>query len=334
MGCNNCLTNDTEEIYNFKRTNGLFRFINESGECYINSFLQILLHNTLFLNVINSIEIKNEKMQLINELLNIIKKSQNEDIFLNPTKIKDIMISLDDSYHNNGGDLNILISDFINELSTELPKSEKYSIKFPEDEITKNALNKLIKKFYSKKNSEFTKIFYGNTLIEYTCKNSHLINAKFMIFITINLSIYPFINKDIICVEEILENNFKIRNTDRIKYCEICKEEVLIDEAEYIYNLPNIIILYFPRIYDEKYYNNKIKFTKDLDFKNYLKKKDYDNPIYHLFGVIQNIHGHFNSATINNFDNNWYFFNDLDEPLLKNIEEIYKLNPIALFYSK
>lgn len=31
------------------------------------------------------------------------------------------MISKNDIYHNNGGDINVLMSDFINELSLELP---------------------------------------------------------------------------------------------------------------------------------------------------------------------------------------------------------------------
>jgi hypothetical protein len=142
-------------------------------------------------------------------------------------------------------------------------------------------------------------------LIKYICKNGHSTNTKFIIFIAFNLSIYPFINKDTIYIEEILENNFKISNTDRIKYCEIYREEVIINEIKYIYNFPNIIILYFPRIYEEKFYNNKIKFTKDLDFKNYLENND---SIYHLYRVIQNAHGHFNSAIIYNFNNSRNIF--------------------------
>lgn len=150
-------------------------------------------------------------------------------------------------------------------------------------------------------------------MIKYICKNRHSTNTIFIIFIAFNLSIYPFIGKDIIYVEEILENNFKISNTDRIKYCEIYREEVIINEIKFIYNFPNIIILYFPRIYNVKFYNNKIKFAKDLDFKNYLKKND---SIYHLFRIIQNVHGHFNSAIIYNSNNSRYYFNDSDEPLL------------------
>jgi hypothetical protein len=69
------------------------------------------------------------------------------------------MISINDAYSNNGGDINVLISDYINDLSLELPKNEKYNIKFPEDEKTKNALNKLIKKFYSKKIQNLLKYF-------------------------------------------------------------------------------------------------------------------------------------------------------------------------------
>lgn len=334
MGCNSCLTfiND-EQIYNLKFVKGLFRFVNTSGECYINSFLQIILHNELILKIINSIE-ENNNLKLINELKNLLINSNDESIILDSNKIKNIMISVNDIYQNNGGDLNELICDFINELSLELPKKENYSINLPEDEITKNALIKLIKKFYSKKYSVITDIFYGNKMSEYSCKNGHVIDTKFSIFITIDLSIYSFINKNTIYIEEILEDNFGLKNFVNSKFCKICNENTQVNEKEFIYNLPKIIILYIDRVVKDKYYNNKIEFNKDLDFKKYLKNDNNEkNSIYHLFGIIQNNKGHFNCATINNYDKNWYFFNDEDKPLLIE-EKINQFNPIALFYSK
>ena len=170
-------------------------------------------------------------------------------------------------------------------------------------------------------------------MIEYTCQKGHLINVKFNRFCILDLSIYSFINKEEISLEEIIENKFQLEITDKSKYCQFCKEEILINEKEYIYNLPKIIILYFSRKFDDIYYNNKVKFNKDLDFYKYLKNSKNNDSIYHLFGIIQNNKGHFNSITINHIDNNWYLFDNEDQPLLVNID-LDKFNPIALFYSK
>ena len=212
MGCKSCLANDIEEIYDLSKINGLFRFYNKNGECYINSFLQIILHNKILLEIINSIDKNNDKMILINELLRLLNEAKTASIILDPNNVKNIMISINEAYTNNGEDISNLISDFINELSLELPKNDKYKILFPEDEIAKNALNKLIKRFYTNNYSEFTEIFYGNNMIEYTCKKGHLINVKFMAFITLDLSIYSFTSKEEISLKEIIDNKFQLKN--------------------------------------------------------------------------------------------------------------------------
>lgn len=336
MGCNSCLTSDNEEINYFKSINGLFRFYNKGGECYINSFLNILLHQELFLNVINSLDMNYDNMKLIAELIQLINNSKIEGIILDAKNIKDIMISINsEAYNSNGGNLKDLILDFVNEISSESPSKDKYHIILPEDQKINNALNKLIKKFYSKNNSVFTEIFYGNNILESSCQKGHIIDVKFNAFIIMDLSIYSFINKDKIYIEEILNEQYNIKNTKKKKYCNLCNEEVTIQEKEFIYNLPKIVIIYFSRSFDDKYYENKIEFTKNFDFKNYLKNVDNNDndTIYHLFGIIQNSNGHYNSITINNYDNNWYFFNDENEPLLVS-QSINKFNPIALFYSK
>lgn len=336
MGCKSCLTSDIEEINYSKSINGLFRFYNKGGECYINSFLNILLHKDLFLNIINSLDMNYDNMKLITELIQLINNSKIEGMILDAKNIKDIMISINnEAYNGNGGNLKDLILDFVNEISSELPSKDKYHIILPEDQKINNALNKLIKKFYSKNNSVFTEIFYGNNMIESLCQKGHIIDVKFNVFITIDLSIYSFINKDKIYIEEIFNEQYKIKNANKTKYCNLCNEEVTIQEKEFIYNLPKIVIIYFSRNFDDKYYENKIEFTKNIDFKNYLKNVDNNenDTIYHLFGIIQNCNGHYNSIAINNYDNKWYFFNDENEPLLVN-QDVNKFNPIALFYSK
>ena len=334
MGCSICMTIENEEDFKYNQINGLFRFINKNGECYINSFLQILLHNKIILNKINLIKDTDNKMILVIELKRLLKEIENKQLLLDPINIKNIMISLDNIYNNNGADINDFISDFIRELSSELPK-KNYIVKLSDNEIINNGLNKLIKKFYSKRYSIFTDIFYGSYQLDCICDKGHLLDVKFMMFLTIDLSIHSFLNNEKINIEEILKEKFSIKKQNLIsKYCNLCGKEVFYNEKQYFYYLPNIIILYFQRQFNDKFYNNKIDFAKDLLLEQYISNEDYKSSSkYHLFGIIQNNRGHFDSATINNYDNNWYYFNDDHQPIIIN-KDIYTFNPTVLFYSK
>lgn len=335
MGCSICMTIEKEEAINPYKVNGLFGFTNKNGECYINSFLQILLHNEIILDKINLIKDIDNKMILVKELKRLLNDIKNKKLLLDPINIKNIMISLNNIYNNNGADINDFISDFIRELSSELPKKEKFSFKLSENEIINNGLNKLIKKFYSKHYSILTEIFYGSYQLNCICDKGHLVDVKFMMFLTIDLSIYSCINKEKINIEEILKEKFSLKKQNMIsKYCNLCMKEVFYNEKEYFYTLPNIIILYFQRQYSDKFYNNKIDFQKDLFLEEFINNEEYKSSSkYHLIGIIQNNRGHFDSATINNYDKNWYYFNDDHQPIIIN-KEIFKFNPIILFYSK
>ncbi len=338
MGCNICLTTDEsldlEKKYEFI---GLYRFINKAGECYINSILQILFHNDLILKTFNSINKTHVNKEqnggnLIFAVQNLLIEIKNHESLLDPIGIKNAMILINEDYKNNSADANDFICDFINELTMEIPKKDKYTIDLPSEEIASLALKKLIKRFYNRNNSIFIDLFYGNSFIEYYCqKNNHLIDIKFNNFITIDLSIYSFIARNSVNIEEILDDNFSLKKQDNTKICKICQEEIPFSERIYIYNLPKILILYINRNINDHFYNNKIEFNEELNMKKYIKNEKIFNTKYKLFGIIQNINGHFNAATINNYDKKWYFFNDEKEPLLLN-NDIYKFNPVFIFY--
>ena len=339
MGCKTCIT--TEETLNLEKNYefiGLYRFINKSGECYINSIIQILFHNDLILNTLNSIEqidINKEQNEgkLILAIQNLLIKIKNHESILDPIGIKNAMILINDDYKNNSADANDFICDFINELTMEIPKKEEYSINFPTEELAFLSLKKLIKRFYNKNNSIFIDLFYGNNLIEYYCqKNNHLIDVKFNNFITIDLSIFTFMERNSINIEEILDDNFSLKEQDNMKMCKLCKKEIVYCERNYIYNLPKILILYINRNINDSFFNNMIEFNEEINMKKYIKNEKDFNTRYKLTGIVQNINGHFNSATINNYDNNWYFFNDEKEPSLLSRNDIYKFNPTFLFY--
>ena len=337
MGCELCTTVEDEltlekEYYN----DGLYRFMNKSGECYINSFLQIFLHNQLIIDIISKIDEKDinreqNEGKLINAINRLLEEIKNNVTILSPMEIKEAMICLNEEYKKNSGDMNDFICDFINELIAEVPRKEEYVINFPNNEMASKALTKLMNRFYKRNKSIFIDLFCGNSLIEYYCKNSHLIDIKFNTFITIDLSLYSFKDKKSVKIEEILDDKFSsLKEQEYTKMCKVCGQEINCGEKNYIYNLPKILLLYINRNIDNCFYDNKIEFNNEIKMEKYIKYNDIINYNYQLFGIIQNINGHYNSTTINK-DNNWYFFNDDYEPSIVN-KDLNKFNPILLFY--
>jgi len=339
MGCELCTTVENDLCLEKKYDNkGLYRFENKNGECYINSFLQIFLHNKSIIDIISKIDEKDinkeqNEGKLISSINQILEEIKNNEAILTSIKVKEAMICLNENYNNNSGDINDFICDFINELIAEVPRKEELVINLPNNEMALKALTKLINRFYKKKKSNFLELFCGNSLIEYYCKNNHLIDIKFNTFITIDLSLYSFKDKKTVEIEEILDDKFSsIKEQEYTKMCKICGQETSCEEKNYIYSLPRILLLYFIRNNDNFFYDNKIEFKKEINMGKYIKYNNIVNPNYKLFGIIQNINGHFNSATINNIDNNWYFFNDDYEPLIVN-KDLNKFNPVLLCYS-
>lgn len=229
MGCELCTTFEDDLSLEKKYDNkSLFRFVNESGECYINSFLQIFLHNKSITDIISKIDEKDinkeqNKGKLINAINQLLDEIKNNVTILSPIKIKEAMICLNEDYKNNSGDINDFICDFINELIAEVPRKEEFIINFPNNEMASKALNKLINRFYKRNKSIFVELFCGNSLIEYYCKNNHLIDIKFNTFVTIDLSLYSFKDKKSVKIEEILYDKFSsIKEQDYTKICKIC----------------------------------------------------------------------------------------------------------------
>lgn len=299
--------------------------------------MHIFLYNKSITDIISKIEEKDinkeqNKGKLITAINQLLKEIKNNTTILSPIKIKEAMICLNEEYKNNSGDINDFICDFINELIAEVPRKEDIIINFPNNEMAYKALNKLINRFYKRNKSIFVDLFCGNSLIEYYCKNNHLIDIKFNTFLTIDLSLCSFKDKKYIKIEEILDDKFStIKEQDYTKMCKICGKEVNCGEKNYIYNLPKILLLYISRNIDNCFYDNKIEFDKELNMEKYIKYNNIIYSNYKLFGIIQNINGHFNSATINNKDNNWYFFNDDYEPSIVS-KDLNKFNPVLLCY--
>lgn len=328
MGCGivNVKDEDKDKIY------GLFGFKNINGECFINSVLQIFTHLNIFNSKINNYINKNDKnfkeKVLLAEYKNILTLINKKIKIISSLNIRKAMSIINEQYMNsNELDANDFITDFIIEMNEELSIERTNKLKIPENEIEQNAFKKLIKKYY-KNESFIMDMFFGIKKIEKLCASNHIIDAQFENFILLELNIYPFIKKESINVKEILDLNFK--DISCISKCNECQKESESIQKIKLYSLPEILIIYFGRNIDGKFYDNKITFDEIIDMNLYAISKEK----YSLFGIIQNINGHYSSCTINNYDEKWYFFNDSEEPKKLKNNEIFLFNPIFLFYLK
>lgn len=329
MGCGICNTIE-------KGSNGLFGFKNINGECFINSILQIFTHLNIFNEKINIYINKNHnnkensytKKFLLIEYKKILELINKQEKVISSINIKKAMSKINDQYNNlNSLDANDFITDFIIEMSNELPSPRNNKLKKPINKIEQNSFNKFIKKFY-KNESFIMDMFFGIKKNEILCANNHIIKVQYENFILLELSIYPFREENLINLKDILKFNFKESHT--IEKCDECQKESECIKKIKIYNVPDILIIYFGRTIDNKFYDNKIIFENIINMNEYTNSKEKIS----LFGLIQNIKGHYSACTINKYDKKWYYFNDSEEPQKLKNNEIFLFNPIFLFYKK
>ena len=294
MGCGFCHIIE-------KETNGLFGFNNIDGECFINSTLQIFTHlNTLNEKINKYIDTNLNKEEncykekfLLIEYKKILELINKQEKVINSINIKKAMSKINYLYNNsNSLDANDFITDFIIEMSNELPSPRNNKLKIPINKIEQNSFKKLIKKFY-KNESFIMDMFFGIKKTEILCTNNHIINVQYDNFIILELSVYPFREERIINIKDILKFNFK--ESQFFNICDECQKESECIKKIKIYNAPDILIIYFGRTIDNKFYDNKIV------FENIINMNEFTNSIekFSLFGLIQNIKGHYSSCTIN-----------------------------------
>lgn len=76
----------------------------------------------------------------------------------------------------------------------------------------------------------------------------------------------------------------------------------------------------------------------NLDLSNYVSSPQREKPMYDLFAVANhegNLNsGHYYAYSWNNASRNWYYFNDQEIKLVKNLQKIVSPDAYILFYSK
>ena len=315
-----------KEDNNFSKE--IIGFQNIGNSCYINSFLQILLHCPGFIN-----ELKNEKIneKLINILINLKENPDKDYEYLN--SIKDYMKSVNPSYGTfNQGDSQL----FGKYLIDEVIKCIKGNSSFLSDYENIN-LEEKEKKYnhyinlYQQNEIGLEKMFLVNE-IRYKYNSNKLIDISFNSIIDIQLT-FPTNNGKLYTLEDLLElkynnNKYVGKNKNRITK-RICK-------------LHKILIFTISRaILNQKLNQSKLLFPEALNVKNYIEYirnerfKEWNNTNYKLFAInLKKGHsqysGHCCCYIIIN--NNWYLFNDKEVLIEK--PNFTSENVVGLFYKE
>ena len=223
-----------------------------------------------------------------------------------------------------------------------------------------NALNHFFNEFQNK-TSIVSDIFYGINEITHICQNCknnyNLMDQKEPIsynyeifdFLTFNLKevknyreqLNKTNNSNIITLFDCFEYNQRNEylSGENARYCNNCKNTSDSINTSKIFVSPNVLILLFKEINEEKS-DIKINIETQINISDYVLLKDKSD-IYNLYGIIINIgkigqNEHFVAICKNRVDNNWYKYNDEEVELFNNFQKnICNIgSPYILFYEK
>ena len=325
--------NNEKKIQAFENT--AIGFINIGNTCYMNSFLQIILHSPNFLN---ELKIFSKKHKLGNNLIeNIIKLSEypnkTEHLFF----IKDYMknVSYDyGSYTQN--DSQEFGKDLINEIINEIKRILNISYEYSDSE--RDVYSKYTKKIkyknfidkYQNNEINIEKMFTINEIEEFWDKTNkdYIFNTSF----DIELIFPKSQTKKIYKLNELLD--YKYDNKDlnlgkKSNKTKICK-------------LPDILIITIIRsLIGKKYINYPLLIPKELCLENYIDKEllynNKEKSKYDLYAINKKYGnsykaGHYFCCI--KIGKNWFNFEDNQINLSSFDQEKTSSNVIGLFYIK
>ena len=301
----------------------IYGFKNGGNNCFLNSSLQLLTRiKELKEEVLNfkGISENNETGgRLINEfrkILVMIENSSNNNLIINPDKLKKIMGNVDNKYFLNGQeDSNEFIVNFLNALLLETGNKE---IPFKKlniiNELDKKPYENLCKKFFKKKGSSFIiDLFYGISKTIKNCKSCGKNNSiKFNAYNILEFQLYALAKKT---KKEItlnsLYNNYSEEKKIEDDSCSFCNSDKIFTKT-CIYTLPKYLIICFQRACDNEYCYNNVTYPKILKIRS-----EFDNieHSYKLDCVIEHSggagYGHYTALIPFDKDNNiWWRFSD------------------------
>jgi len=292
------------------------RIENLGNTCYLNSTLQILFNYKIFNNIIIASNNNIQDKLLSYEYYKLISNNNN---LINPEQIYNKILKLNNNlkkYYQE--DAEELLTYIINRLYKEL-QNIVFSIKNTQK---KKSIKQLFNYIFRIEIDSIIKC------LECT-KQSH--NNEIM-----NILNLPINNNTLnILLDDFFKNELLINDN---KYeCNFCKKKVNAVKNLNINKLPYYLLLSLKRF--NMYYKNNIlineKILKKVNIPLILKHQKLNNITYTLKSIIIHIgnskdNGHY--INISNKNNKWYLFNDSNEIIELNNEDLIKYINIGYIY--
>ena len=346
---------------------GVCRYNNIMGvTCYMNSILHILQQIPLFVKYIYDFEFKQILLNKIKGTNKTIKdyviyglhclfktSLNNNNLIINPDKFKSLIGEKNDMWdelnHQDSQEFfNFLISQIKEEVGIKINFNPNIYFEYGANRLVPDSITNLIANnaltiYESHEYSQLTKMFDGLYENTCSCKYCYTTNIKFEPFLTLAIDITSrndlYDCLDDLCCEQQLD-------MDNIITCGFCGLQNQAFKKCLLWKTPKILVIHIKRfgIMEQKITTNVTYPIKDLDLSNYI---DQNSPFklyckYDLIGInlhqalgyCQNINaGHYTSIIKNRLNNNWYLYNDSEEPeLIYNKKDLQSSDAYLLFY--
>ena len=301
-------TNASNKKINIKNFDeSIIGFPNIGNSCYINSFLQILLHTPNFLKILYKHNI-NEENSLTYNLINLSEYPLEDNFIIN---IKKIMGEINQKYNTySPGDSQHFGIDFIDTLISECKNEdslndsycstlENFSSKIKKTEQYNN-----FKNHYNRKDDEIEELFQFSEVSSGSKPGLY----SFSIYLHIEL-IFPPNQNNKISLTELLDYKYQNNKNNSIN-----KNKIKAQLAD----LPKILIISFDRGVEKRnVIKTKVSFKENLNLEPYIDKqliadKNIKYQLYAInerYGKIKS-QGHYVSF-IKIKNQQWYRFSDI-----------------------
>lgn len=350
---------------------GISKFKNMNAvTCYMNSILAILQQLPLFSDYIVSGNFKellkndNYEQTVIFQLHKLFRISLSMDnANLTPSTLRGVCANKDyvwgeQQQQDSAEFLQFIITRIEEEVGQNVSFLSGYDIK--ESSTIKNSLEMIqamssYQLFTKKEYSPLKKLFTGLDQTSTECKVCGNKKSNFQTFPIWQLPI-PVNEKNLNREFDITECMDKWMETEELDdenrlLCDFCGLKTNITKSYKLFNTPKILIIQLKRFKKDMYGNvsrkitNKVNFPiNNFDVSKYVSDSNTkkEKCIYNLVGV--NIHhelgglmnlnvGHYVSIVKNRYDNNWYLFNDDEEPKkVECDEDLINSKSYLLFY--
>jgi ubiquitin C-terminal hydrolase len=331
--------------------------------CYMNSILHILQQIPIFVKYIYDFEFEQvlqDKIDktastmneyVIYELHRLFRTSlNNDDSIITPKTFKNLIGTKNEIWnelnHQDSQEFfNFLISQIKEEIGIKVsfvPKLNysRYENRYIQDSINSIIANHGLTTYQSHEYSPLTELFDGLYKDTCSCMCCNSTNIKFEPFLTLAVDINN--NDDLyeclddLCCDQQLDIDNKL-------VCGFCGLSNKAHKKTLLWKTPKILVIHIKRfgIAAQKITTNINYPIKNLDLSNYIDSKSPFKSYckYDLIGI--NIHktinknmnfGHYISIVKNKINNNWYLYNDGNDPEIQDYEDLQDRDAYLLFY--